>query len=168
MVVLLCSGCVSNMFNLKTSEWMPGHRTGPIVTYYEALDDGVIELYEDAIHYINGAVGCTVFLDPIHLFTVPDNSTQLLCWNLTDDKDRPVGRNLNTIRNGVIDHSSVIIPCSMAFRETQLLVAAHELLHAAGLRHDRELGTIMYKSTTWAGMEMQDIDIKLMRERYCR
>lgn len=188
-ILILLAGCANNWLNLKQSEMIlknddvnhPTYRSKsqlPLTVWYAALGDESIDAYTQAINIINKQAGCQIFKQPKHSWNDP-KGVELKCWNRIADPDflgemateedetRGLCVSYHIPNTDVIEHSETYIPCYRPFKEVQVQTAVHELLHALGFGHDRELGTILYHSGKFVGDEFQEADLYILRNYYC-
>jgi hypothetical protein len=193
LFIILCAGCANNWLNLKQSEMLlinedpsrplaRGKRQLPITTWYGPLGDESIDAYKQAINIINNKAGCEIFKQPVHRFSAPvmvAGDVELKCWNRIadpdflgemaepEDEERGLCENWYDLHYRDITHSETHIPCYRPFKEVQVRTAVHELMHALGFGHDRELGTVLYRGGKFTGDDFQEADLNILRNYYC-
>ena len=161
----------------------------PVRLEYGPLGDKSIAAYTQAAKWINQQAGCQIFTAPqwtdqvgrvdltcYNGIDTPAGLTQMNTWtgdnpnqnHRWETQNDDIGETLPMAdQAGVIKTAKVEIPCATAFDSTQLIIATHELLHVLGFEHDRELNSLMYPYVSGAGMNLQDKDLRLLKNVYC-
>ena len=134
---------------------VPTHRAStPVSTFYiDQIPSRALASYHNAIAYINAEIGCRLLEAP----GVPTlNAIELRCWHERG------GLSTNSMKGQTITHAVVQIPCAGSD-----VIAVHELLHALGLAHDDDLGSIMYPYVVGSGLHIRENDKASLFRRYC-
>lgn len=169
--------CATNWLNLKQGELLKNAegktfwRPVPVNTYINC-GEHAMNAYKKAIKFINGQAGCRLLAHPVRYYGTPSEGALLGCWNRPGgDEEGDMGHegavglceSWIDDKTAEIERSVLHIPCFRPFPEMTYYIAVHELLHALGFAHDRELGTILYPNVAFASPVIQDADLELLR-----